>query len=299
MKALIIGATGYLGTAIDEALAARGHLTAGTARSDAARRKLEARGTTVIAADASQPQTLGAAVKNFDAVVYAVSVTDADPAGVDARALGAIRKAMAGSEKTFVYVSSAWVYGETGDEPATELTPLRPPSVLIRRLETEKAVLDMTHLGIRAMVVRPGIVYGRGCGIPAMFVHAARDRGAATIVGDGDNRWATIGLADLGELVALAVERGRPGRPYNAVDGRHFTQGEIASAASRGAGAGGATTHVPEEMMGSFGRCLALDQVIVADRARVDLGWEPRCASIVEELESGSYLELTRAALVS
>jgi nucleoside-diphosphate-sugar epimerase len=299
MNALIIGATGYVGTAVDEALSARGHRTTGTARSESARAKLDARGTAVVRADASQPQSLEAAIKAADAVVYAVAVTDADPAGVDSRALRAVRKALAGTEKTFIYVSNAWVYGETGDEPATETTRPKPPAMLMRRLEIEKAALDMTQIGVRAIVVRPGIAYGRASGIPLMFVQSARERGAATIVGDGFNRWATIGIRDLGELIALAVERGRPGRPYNAVNGDRFSQKEIAIAASRGAGADGATTHAPEELMGRFGQCVALDQVISGDRAREDLGWEPHDPSIIAELESGSYLGIAGAALAS
>jgi nucleoside-diphosphate-sugar epimerase len=299
MNALIIGATGFIGTAVDEALSARGHHTTGTARSESARAKLDARGTAVVRADASQPQTLEAAIKAADAVVYAVSVTDAEPAAVDSRALRAVRKALAGTEKTFVYVSNAWVYGDTGDEPATETTRPKPPAMLMRRLEIERAALEMTQIGIRAIVVRPGIAYGRAGGIPVMFVQSARARGAATIVGDGFNRWATVGIRDLGEFIALAVERGLPGRPYNAVNADRFTQMEIAAAASRGAGALGATTHAPEEMMGRFGQCLALDQTISADRARETLGWEPHDPSIIEELETGSYTELAGTALAS
>jgi len=299
MNVLIIGATGYVGTAIDEALKARGHVTTGTVRSEAARAKLEARGTATVRADAAQPNTLEAPVRAADAVVYAVQVTDADPAGVESRALRSIRKAMAGTEKTFVYISSAWVYGETGDQPASEQMRPRPPAVLMRRLEAEKAVLAMTQIGVRSIVVRPGIAYGGGGGIPAMFANSALERGAATIVGDGVNRWATIGVRDLGEMVALTIERGRPGRPYNAVNESRFTQLEIAVAASRGAGAHGAKTHVPDELMGRFGQCLALDQVISAAQAREDLGWEPRDPSIVEDLEFGSYLELAGTALAS
>jgi nucleoside-diphosphate-sugar epimerase len=299
MNVLIIGATGYVGTAVDEALSSRGHKTTGTARSETARAKLEARGTAVVRADASQPQSLEAPVKAADAVIYAVSVTDKDPAGVDTRALRAIRKVIAGTEKTFIYVSAAWIYGQTGDQAASELMRPNPPAMLMRRVEIEKAVLAMTQIGVRAITVRPGIAYGRARGIPAMFAQSALERGEATIVGDGNNRWATIGIRDLGELIALLVERGRPGRPYNAVDGTRFTQLEIAVAASRGAGAHGAKTYVPEELMGNLGQCLALDQVISAEMAREDLGWEPRDPSIVEDLEFGSYLELAGTALAS
>jgi nucleoside-diphosphate-sugar epimerase len=291
MNVLIFGATGYIGTAVDEALTARGHKTIGVARSDAAKAKLQARGTNVVYGDASKPNTLAGPLKSADAVVYAVNVTDADPWSVDTGALKAIRKALAGTEKTFVYVSGAWIYGSTGDRAATEDSQLNPPTLMVRRVEFERATLEMTKLGIRAFCVRPGIVYGRGAGMPSMFVQSARERGAATIVGEGKNRWPTIEVGDLGDLIALSVEYGRPGRAYNAANDDHFIVEEIAKAASRGAGKDGSVTTVPYDMMGQLGECLALDQIISSDRAKVDLGWRPRGASIVEELERGSYVD--------
>jgi nucleoside-diphosphate-sugar epimerase len=149
--------------------------------------------------------------------------------------------------------------------------------------------MEMTKVGIRGLVVRPGIVYGRGGGVPMMFVQSARERGAATIVGDGTNHWATINVSDLGTMVALAVERGLPGRAYNAVNDDRPDVRTIAEAASRGAGTGGATTRVPQELMGLFGDCLALDQIISAERAKADLQWAPVAPTISEELERGSY----------
>jgi nucleoside-diphosphate-sugar epimerase len=290
MNVLIIGATGYIGTAIDEALTARGHKTVGTARSEIAKAKLQARGTQVVMADAAKPNTLIAAVRDADAVVYAVNVTDADRWNVDTNALKAIRKGLAGTEKTFVYISGAWVYGSTGDGPATEDAPLNPPVAIARRIEFERATMEMTKLGIRSIVIRPGIVYGLGAGHPAMFVQSARERGAAAIVGEGKNRWPTIDRTDMGELVALVLEYGRPGRAYNAANDEHFYVDQIAAAASRGAGKNGATVTVPSHFMGQFGECLILDQVLSSARAKNDLGWKPHGPSIIEELEHGSYV---------
>lgn len=290
MKVLIVGATGYVGTAVDEALRRNGHLTFGVARSDAALEKLKARDTTAVSADAAKPQTLVKATASVDAVVYAVNVTDADAYTVDSNALRAIRKGLGGTEKTFVFVTSAWIYGSTGDAAAGETAPINPPPMLVRRVELERATLEMTRLGVRSLIVRGGIAYGGGGGLPAMFVQSARERGAASMVGDGKNRWATIAVNDLGQLIARAVESGRPGRAYNAVNDDHFSVREIAEAASRGAGCGGATTLVPPEIMGQYGECLTLDQVISAERAKTDLGWTPESPSIVEELEQGSYV---------
>jgi nucleoside-diphosphate-sugar epimerase len=291
MNVLIIGATGYLGTAIDEAIAARGHRTFGVARSDAASRKLSGRGTVVVEADLAKPQTLVAPARDVDVVIYSAAITDADNWSVGANALRAIQKGLAGTEKTFIYMSGAWVYGSTGSTPATENSPLNPPPFVLRRLEHEHLTIEMTRVGVRGMVIRPGIVYGRGGGIAAMFAQSARERGAATIVGDGTNRWATIDVTDLGSLVALAVERGLPGRAYNAVNDDTPQVRRIAEAASRGAGTEGAVKVVPQEVMGAFGDCLALDQTILSDRAKTDLGWAPVAPTIAQELERGSYLE--------
>jgi nucleoside-diphosphate-sugar epimerase len=292
MNVLIIGATGYLGTAIDEALVARGHRSFGVARSDASRRKLAQRGTVAVEADLAKPQTLVAPARDVDAVVYSASITDADNWSVGANALRAIRKGLAGTEKTFIYISGAWVYGSCGyDAPATENSPLNPPPFVLRRLEHEHLTIEMTKVGIRAIVVRPGIVYGRAGGIAAMFAQSARERGSATIVGDGANRWATIGVTDLGALVALAVERGLPGRAYNAVNDDTPQVRRIAEAASRGAGAEGSVNCLPQEMMGAFGDCLALDQIINSQRAKTDLGWAAKAPTIAHDLERGSYLE--------
>jgi nucleoside-diphosphate-sugar epimerase len=289
MNVLIVGATGYVGSAVDQALTASGHHTFGVARSESARARLKARDSCAVMADASKPQTLARALDDVEAVVYAVNVTDADPWSVDSNALKAIRKGLAGTEKTFVFVSGAWIYGSTGSLPVTESAPIQPPSFLTRRIELERATLDMTRVGIRALIVRPGIAYGKNGGLPAMFVQSARERGAATIVGDGKNRWATIDVGDLGRCIALAVEAGRPGRAYNAVNDDHFTVREIAEAGSRGAGAGGEVTLVSPDIMGQYGECLALDQSISAERAKADLGWAPTGPSILSELEYGSY----------
>ncbi len=295
MNVLVIGATGYIGTAVDEALTRHGHCVVATARSEAAAARLQARGTASVDADVAKPQTLVAPIRAADAVVYCVAITDADPWSVDHKALKQIAKALAGSEKTFVYVSAAWIYGYTGSEPVDEAAPLHAPPFVARRIELERTSLDMTRIGVRALNVRPGIVYGRGGGVPSMFVQSARERGAATILGDGDNHWATIDVADLGELIALAVERGRPGRAYNAVNDDWFKMREIAEAASRGAGAGGALAIVPETMMGQYGECLRLDQRLSAARAKTDLDWSAKRPSIVEDLERGSYQEAALA----
>jgi nucleoside-diphosphate-sugar epimerase len=295
MNVLVVGATGYVGSAVERAFAARFHRTAATVRSDVARMKLAAHGIQTVYGDASRPETLLEPVRAADAVVYCVGVTDADPWTVDLAAIRKIGHAMAGTERTFIYMSDAWMYGDT-DEPADETVPVKPPVLRERRAQIERIVLNMVKIGIRSHVIRAGVVYGDGGGIATMFVHSARDRHAATIVGNGSNHWATIARSDLAPLVALVAERGKPGAIYNAVDDHSFTIREIAEAASRGAGAGGAVTAIHPEFLGPFGECLMLDQTISNERAKRDLLWRPSAPSIVEDLERGSYLSAQLAS---
>lgn len=293
MNVLIIGATGYLGTSIAEAVVRHGYQVTATARSPHAAETLRARGYAVVDADASNPRSLFGPARASDAIVYCVNVTGADQFAVDTHALTQLVEAAKHSPKRIAYTSGVWIYGSTGDAPAGEDAPHFPATLVARRPELERIVLASAHEGVLATVVRPGIVYGRNGGIPEMFVTSARERGAATIVGDGTNHWPAIHVDDLGELFALALERAPIASIYNAADDSAFTVREIAEAASRGAGKNGATTLLPLEqarlVMGDFAEALALDQRISSAHARAELGWKPNAPSIVEDLERGSY----------
>lgn len=300
MNVLLIGATGYIGTGIDEALRARGHHTLGVARSDDAKARLAARGTESVDADLERPHSILAAARSADAVIWAAQVTDDETFRVESNALAALAAGLAQSGKAFVYCSGCWVYGDTGNAVADETFPLNPAELVARRPQLEQIVLDAAAHGVRAIVVRPGLVYGRGAGVPAMLVESARERKAATIVGDGTNHWPVVGVGDLGDLFALAAEKAAAGSIYNGTDDTAFTVREIAEAASRGAGAGGATTLMPREtaigVLGEFGDALMLDQRLTSQKARKELGWAPKAASILEDIERGSY---TAANVVS
>ena len=294
MKAFIIGATGYVGSAIDDSLKAQGYETSGTARSEEARLRLASRGTEPVKADVCIPQSLTEGCRAADVVIYAARITQPEPWTYDGRALRAISQALAGTEKTFIYTSNAWVYGTTSGV-ADEDAPVMPPRRFAQRPEIERFVLNMTKIGIRSIVVRPGVVYGGGGGIPVMFAQSSRERGAASIVGDGGNSWATIHREDLGDLFAVLVDRGRPGRIYNASSEHAFLVRAMAEAASRGAGSGGATVTVDPRILGEFGQCLALDQMITSQRAQ-NLGWIPTGPTIIDELEHGSYQRVLLAS---
>jgi nucleoside-diphosphate-sugar epimerase len=290
MRVFLTGATGYIGSAVAERLRAAGHQLTALARSDASAAKLESAGIQPIRGDFSDPKTVGSAARGADGAISLA--TTYDPS-IDGPAIDAILDALAGSNRPFIYTSWIWSHGDTGGKVVDETSPANPAELVRWRQSVEQRVLDGAKRGIRSVVIRPAIVYGRGAGIPAGFVDSARKEGAARYVGTGKNRWPLVHIDDLADLYFLALENAPPGTLLLAVSGPSRPVSELAAAASRGAGAGGRTVATPLEearkTMGPYADALALDQQASGRRAQDLLGWQPRRPDVLEELERGSY----------
>ncbi|HEV8177354.1 MAG TPA: NAD-dependent epimerase/dehydratase family protein [Gemmatimonadales bacterium] len=290
MQVFLTGATGYIGTAVADRLRAAGHNLSGLARSDAAANRLTAAGIQPVRGDFSDPKSLAAAAGAADGVISLA--TTYDP-GVDGPAIDAILEALAGSDKPFVYTSGIWSHGNTGDVVVDETTPPKPAALVAWRQAVEDRVLNGAKRGIRTVVIRPAIVYGRAGGIPAGFVDSARKEGSARYVGTGQNRWPFVHVDDLADLYLLALERAPAGSLLLGVSGPSHPVRDVAAAASRGAGAGGRTTAWPLEearqKLGPYADALVLDQQASGHRAQEMLGWKPRRPDVLQDVESGSY----------
>lgn len=296
MKVLVIGSTGYIGRAVSEELVRRGHQVSGTVR--ASSNGQPAAGVKPVRADVTDPASLASAAGDVDAVVYAVAFNGENAFAAESAALNALVKALAPRSGRLLYTSGIWLYGNTYPNVADESAREAPPELVANRPALEKIVFDSTREGVHAIVVRPGDVFGRGGGMPAMWVQSAREEGAARIIGDGGNHWPVIHVDDLATFYAQALELAPPGSAYNAVDDSQFTVQAMAEAASRGAGKHGAVTHVPvseaRKTLGAFADALALDQLATAAKGRAELKWSPKGPSVVEDLEHGSYAAVHR-----
>jgi nucleoside-diphosphate-sugar epimerase len=290
MQVFLTGATGYIGTAVADRLAAAGHKLTGLARSDAAADRLTKAGIRPVRGDFSDPGTVGSAARSADGVISLA--TTYNPA-VDGPAIDAILEALSGSAKPFVYTSGIWSHGNTGDVVVDETTPPKPAPLVQWRQAVEDRVREGAKRGIRTVVIRPAVVYGRGGGIPAGFVDSARKEGAARYVGTGENRWPFVHVDDLADLYLLALERALAGSLLLGVSGPSHPVREVAAAASRGAGAGGRTKAWPLEearkTLGAYADALVLDQQASGRRAQETLGWQPRRLDVLEDIERGSY----------
>ena len=290
LKIFLTGATGYIGGAIAGGLIASGHSVTGLARSEEAARKLTAKGITPFEGDLRSPAALAQAAEASDGVIHAGTTNDGR---VDQEAVSIMGNALRGTLKPLIYTSGIWVLGDTGGRVADESWPANPAALVAWRPQVEQLVIEAARLGVRSVVIRPGVVYGRGGGIAADFVRSSRESGAARLVGTGENHWPVVHVDDLADLYLRALGSATGGTLFLATDGSGYRVREIAEAASIGAGAGGKTKSWPLDeargTLGAYADALALDQLVSSERARVTLAWRPRAVSILEDLRHGSY----------
>jgi nucleoside-diphosphate-sugar epimerase len=353
MKLLITGATGYIGGAVAEALLARGHHVLALARSPRSADTVRGRGLEPVRGDFSDPASLDAVITHGrpDAVVSTASVgaSRGDTAATFARdrdAVRAMQQALSVSGAALIFTSGSAILGTFNsghagqavfDEdsrvplPTTTFAPpdARVPAMLVAgfgqamaaRAETERTVLGDTH--VRGIVVRPGLVYGRGgsLDIPNLIARS-RARGRAGHWGPGATTQSFVHVDDLAELYCLAVEHAPPGAILHAtID--DVTQRELARAVSRMLGAGDhsdsltladmlemntatrlglslagrlpsplrrsiASRLAPPAGVGS-GISLVLNKRLSSDKTRQLTGWTPSRRDILHDIEHGSY----------
>ncbi|MGH9379958.1 MAG: SDR family oxidoreductase [Thermoanaerobaculia bacterium] len=292
MKVFLTGATGYIGSAVAERLESGGHEVVGLARSRESAEALESRGFGALRASLTDDKALREAARAADGVIHAAATGGPDQAETDTRAVGTLLEALEGSGKPLVYTSGVWVLGDTGDAVADEETPSKAAELVSWRPAVEERVLAAD---LRGVVIRPAVVYGRGGGIPALFVNWGRKRGAVPTIGDGSQRWPAVHVDDLADLYVRALEEAPAGTRLHAADGSAHTLREIAEAASHAAGVPGKVEPWPlesaREKLGAFADALALDQRMSADRARTLLGWQPSRPDILKDLSQGSYAD--------
>ena len=280
MKVLVIGGTGYIGSAVVRRLRSAGHEPVVLVRDPGhAHAALLHR-----VGDLTAPGSLRAAVTpDIDAVVHAATPTGGWDA--DLAALAALTETLV--DRPLVYLSGVWVLGRTTD-PVDETAPTNPIEIVSGRPRLEQHVLEAT--GMRGIVVRPGIVHGAGGGIPSTMVEWACKAGTGRYVGDATVRWPMVHVDDLADLVELALDRAPAGTVLHAVAESGVPVKDLAVAADVAAGGSGQAESWDEldaanELGAPFAAALALHQEVTAGVAR-QLGWTPAHTDAVDDLST-------------
>ena len=288
MRVLLTGGTGYIGGAVAEALAGAGRQVVAIARSAAGVAQLRSAGYEVAGADLHDPLRLAELAGESDAVVHAAATQDRDMAEVDRAVTHGFLDALAGSGKPLLYTSGCWVYGSAPtDGLLDEESPTDPVPVYAWRPPLEAELLAAAP-DVRTIVIRPGMVYGRGGGPLNQFAEMAAG-GRPRHVGDGDNHWTLVHVDDLAELYVLALGAAPAGTLWNGVHGEPLRVRELAAAATAGRGfrEGPAAWPVAEaaaELGPAVAEALTRDHRISGERAHRLLAWDPPPRRPLDEL---------------
>jgi nucleoside-diphosphate-sugar epimerase len=300
MKVFITGAGGYIGGSLAAALLAEGHGVSGLARSAESAAALAKLGIQPVRGSLDDAETLAAAARAADVTINAAS---ADHRG----AVEAILGALAGSGKTFLHTSGSSIVGtpargELVAQVFDEDTPFTPSPARAARVALDTTIRAAAANGLRPIVIAPSLIYGRGHGLNPhsiqvpWLIQLAKKSGVAKYIGPGENRWSNVSIDDLVTLYLKAIEKAKPGAFYFAENGENSMR-EVCEAISRMLGFGGRTQSMSiEEAAAIWGEgaaenTMASNSRVRAKRARAELGWTPKGASLIEEIENGCYAQ--------
>ena len=234
MRVLIVGC-GYVGLPLAAELVNRGHVVFGLRRSSASDVALSAAGIIPLRGDITQPDSLKQLPRDFDWVVNCVA--SGGGGAEEYRQLylqgmvnltgWLVPRAQRSSViiPRLVYTSSTGVYGQNDGSLVDETSPTEPATETAKVLvEAEKVLLAAgQEKNFPAMILRAAGIYGPERGyLLKQFL-----RGEARIEGSGARVLNMIHRDDLVRAIIAALERGRAGEIYNAVDDAPVSQLEF------------------------------------------------------------------------
>ena len=217
MRVLVLGC-GYVGSSLADTLAKAGHQVFGVRRhwGPAA----SAPGAIVrLTADLTQPAELRRLPGPFDWVVNCTSSSGGGETDYRRIYLEGTQHLLAWladqPPARFVYTSSTGVYAQNDGSEVDEDSPAEPKSGTGEILrQTERQLQSAATGGFPAVILRVAGIYGPGRGYwLKQFV-----AGEARLDGDGTRILNQIHRDDVVTAIINALERGQPGRIYNAVD---------------------------------------------------------------------------------
>jgi len=313
VRVLIIGATGYMGSALASSLLRSGHYTVyGLARTEKKARQLAADEVIPVVAEdpAKTPQPVLDAIQaaHIDVVVLCgaddgahevlKAVIEAGKQRLRENAAGGAGNLRLG----FVYTSGSWVHGSsrvavTDLELAGQKTSRNPPARLVAwRTGMEQAVLA-AHDVLDVLVVRPGLVYGRSHAIWTSFFNpvlaaaaTSTPETAVQIPLDERARPGLIHVDDCASGMHAAIDKlpllkGTGVYPVFDLISQSESMRDIFDAFAASIGFKGSV-----QLVGhgddAFAEAMSVTTNNASARARMLLGWEPKRRPFVDGMDA-------------
>ena len=160
------------------------------------------------------------------------------------------------------------------------------------RRDLDLLVTGAAAASVRTAVICPSLIYGIGKGLNPNSVQIpflatnARAHGAVQLVGAGLNVWSNVHIDDLAELYLLVLSKAPAGSFYFAENGE-ASFSEMGTAIAERLGLSRVESLPPESAAQQWGESkayltLGSNSRVRATRARRELGWAPRHASVIE-----------------
>ena len=290
---LVTGASGFVGRALCETLAATGR----TPRA-AMRKALPGSPGAISVGEAGPDTDWSVALEGVRCVVHLVARTHvmretvADPLSeyrrVNVQATERLaRSAAAQGVRRLVFLSSVKVNGERTDEhPYRENDEPRPEDAYgVTKLEAEQALAGISaETGIETIVLRPPLVYGphvKGNFLRLMSIVA---RGMPLPLASVENRRSLVYVGNLVSAIVAAIDAQQAGGIYLVSDGEDLSTPGLVRAIARALEVDARLLPCPPVLLraaaaltGRSAEVARLTGSLVVDNSRIrrELGWRP------------------------
>ncbi|HUY18367.1 MAG TPA: NAD-dependent epimerase/dehydratase family protein [Candidatus Binataceae bacterium] len=223
---LLTGASGFLGSHVSQALAARGEQVKMLVRRPERAQWLEGRGAQCVTGDLSSAAGLAAALKGCRCVIHCAALASDWGAWKDFReanddGVGRLLKACeAISLDRFVHISTTDVYGYPDRDGLDETTPLRDRGLPYNstKISGEQRVWAALEAGLAATIIRPGSIYGpRSVTLGREIVDYLRS--GAPLIRSGRVNAGFVYVENCVDLILLAMTHpAAVGAAFNSID---------------------------------------------------------------------------------
>jgi nucleoside-diphosphate-sugar epimerase len=281
VKALVTGASGFLGHAVSAELQARGHQVAACVR----RPGSEPPGTSPVAADLADEEALTRALDATrpDCVIHlAAEIASQRNANriqeVNVEGTRRLLSACAATDGPRFVFASTVVTGDAHGAELDEDTALPVETAYGRsKQEGERLVRES---GLSSVIIRPSHVYGPGGWYAEEFVKRLRQPGRFAVIGQGDNWWDVVRVEDVATACVDAGERARDGAVYHVVDDEPIRYFDFVALTAEALGVG-PPRRIPAWVARLAAGADPVGAVLRSARSRnqrikSELGWKPR-----------------------